>query len=275
MADEDEGVTVVGSGEARAMPNAFEFFARVGGAAELGGDALAKFREFKRRTMDAVEKLQLADSQVAAGGFSLTSAFDDSRGQMLFFRMDDAEEEPVRPGIVFSSLLRVTVRGIDRLPSEQAPEKISQLFDQLKDNGVEIASIQANAEAGEFDLADGFNAAPLAVFVIEDASELRRLARKRAFEAAKQSAAELADLAGVELGSVVSIQDVGSVAASPWTGFVQDPFDTPRGADEGKLRLTSRTMSEIAVRTRLRVRFELKAKNLAGERLSAKQGTPQ
>lgn len=261
-ATDDEGVTVIGSGEARGRPNAFEFFTRVGGSAELGSDALAKFREFKRRTAVAVEKLQLSDSDVAVGGFCLTSSADDQRERMHFFRLDDDAEGPFKAEIVFSSLVRVSVRGIDRLTEEQAAERISALFDRLKDGGVEIAPVQANTEASEFEVQDGFNASPAAVFVLEDATELRRLARRRAFDAAKENAEELARLAGVELGGVLSIQEVAGGAISPWMGFVQDPLETPRSAGDGKLRLTSRTMSEIPVRARLRVRFGLKQESL-------------
>jgi len=269
-AAEDEGVTVIGSGEARARPNAFEFFTRVSGSSELGGDALVKFREFKRRTTAAVEKLKLPDSDVAVGGFSLTSADAARYGQIQVFRIgDDGEEETLKPGIMFSSLVRVCVRGIDRLPEEQVPEKISELFDRLKDGGVSIQPVQANTDTAEFEVQDGFVAAPVVVFVLEDATELRRLARQRAFQAARTSAEELAKLAGVELGAVVSIQEV-SGEGDPWMEIVApDAFEPPQIARRGKLRLTSGTMSEIPVRARLRVRFGLKAESVAGEENAA------
>ena len=255
---EDEGVTVVGSGEASGKPNAFEFFTRIGGAAEMGADALTKFCEFKRRTAAAVEKLRLTDSDIAVGGFSLTSAND---GQTQFCRDGDGEDV-FKPEIVFSSLVRVCVRGIDRLPEEQVPKTISELFDRLKDVGVAIVPVQAQSSGGEFEIHDGFDAAPVTVFVLEDATELRRLARQRAFQAARQSAEEFARLAGLELGPVASIQEVGD-RGYPWMGmFVPDEFEVPQGATPGKLRMVSTTMSEIPVRSRLRVRFQLKPHGL-------------
>ncbi|HEV7222673.1 MAG TPA: SIMPL domain-containing protein [Pirellulales bacterium] len=269
---EDEGVTVVGSGEASGRPNAFEFFTRIGGAAELGADALTKFCEFKRRTAAAVEKLELSDGDVAVGGFSLTSAND---GQTQFCRGDDGEDV-FKPEIVFSSLVRVRVRGIGRLPDEQVPKTISELFDRLKDAGVAIVPVQANANLSlnEFDIQDGFDAAPVMVFVLEDATELRRLARQRAFQAARHSAEEFARLAGAELGPAVSIQEVNG-RAYPWMGmFVPEEFEAPQGETPGKLRMISATMSEIPVRARLRVRFQLKPQSLGSPQgsLSAAEG---
>jgi hypothetical protein len=250
---------VVGSGESRGRPNAFEFFTRIGASSELGSDALVKFREFKRRTSAAVEKLQLADSDVTFGGFSLTSSAVQQRGRMQVFRIDDGDEELFKPGIMFSSLVRVCVRGLDRLPDERVPEKISELFDRLTDGGVSIEPVQANAESGEFEIQDGFSAPPVAVFVLEDATELRTLARQRAFKAARQSAEELAILAGVELGPVISIQEVGG-QSEPWIEMlVEGDLAAPQIGRRGKLRLTSGAMSEIPVRASLQVRFSLKS----------------
>lgn len=259
-AADDEGVTVIGSGEARGRPNAFEFFTRISGASELGSDALVKFREFKRRTAEAVDKLQLVNGEVTFGGFSLTSAGNVRGRRVNMFRVDLDGEESFKPEIMFSSLVRVCVRGIDRLPEEQVPEKISDLLDRLKDGGVTIEAVQGNAETPEFEAHDGFGAPPVALFVLEDATEIRRLARKRAFEAARESAEELAQLAGLALGPVVSMQEVGG-QGEPWLDVLaQGAFEASQAGRRGKLRLTSSTMSEFSVRASLQVRFRLRAK---------------
>lgn len=253
----ESGVTVVGSGEARGKPNVLEFHTRLGGSGELSGDALVRYREFKRRTLESVEKLQQKQLAVAVGGTSLTAEGDPNQGFVHMFRMQAEPAANAKPGVTISSLMRISVRGIDELPEAKVLELSSDLYDRLTDGGVALESVQINAASAELDAEDGYGQPPLAVFVLEDATKLRELARERAFAAARESAERLARLAGVELGAVEAIQEM---TAEPEL-FV-DPFGDAQPAvpQRGKLRLASRTFAEIPVRVSLQVRFGLKSK---------------
>ncbi len=259
----DEGLTVVGNGEARGKPTAVEFYTRIGGAGELGADALTKFREFKRRTKLALDKQRFSEGDVQMAGFSFTSQNGSGDQNFLAFRMMEAEPPMGKPTVTFSSLARITLRGIDRLSEEEVLDTVSELSDRLADSGVTIQPVQTNTDANEFEVQDGFGNPPLAIFVLEDASELRELARERAFEAAQQSAERLARLAGAKLGPVLAIHENSGEPEQ----FV-DAFGNaaPRLGRRAKLRLTSSTLSELPVRVSLEVRFALRQQEIAPAR---------
>ncbi|HEV3022519.1 MAG TPA: SIMPL domain-containing protein, partial [Pirellulales bacterium] len=106
-----------------------------------------------------------------------------------------------------------------------------------------------------------YNLPLLATFVLEDAAELYELARRRAFQAARTSAAKLAELAELRLGPVEAMQELSAEAIpamETWQDLdleVEVPQQRAAAPQPAKLRLTSRTFNEIPVHVNLRVRF--------------------
>src|SRR5205085_168527 len=63
-AADDEGIRVSGVGQVLAKPNRLEIDVVAAGAAELTGDALVKYRESLKRTIDAFDQLKLKNLKV-------------------------------------------------------------------------------------------------------------------------------------------------------------------------------------------------------------------
>ena len=58
------GISVYGTGETSAKPDLVEISLRANASAELTADALVKYRDTKRRTLEAFEKLKLEKLEV-------------------------------------------------------------------------------------------------------------------------------------------------------------------------------------------------------------------
>src|SRR4051812_36487033 len=66
-----EGISVAGSGEVKAKPTTVELNATVSGDAELAADAIVKYRDARRRAVEALNGLKLEGLKVEGGGFSV------------------------------------------------------------------------------------------------------------------------------------------------------------------------------------------------------------
>src|SRR5690242_10514706 len=66
------GISVYGTGETVAKPDLVEISLRATAAAELTGDAIIKYRDTKRRTLEAFDKLKLEKLEIEELGVSLS-----------------------------------------------------------------------------------------------------------------------------------------------------------------------------------------------------------
>jgi uncharacterized protein len=89
------------------------------------------------------------------------------------------------------------------------------------------------------------------VFTVQDARELAASARRSAFSAARAKAEQLAELAGVALGSPTSIVEVE-------VGGPVVPFATARAAPMALEADAAVTSGELAVEVRLEIVFEVR-----------------
>src|SRR5437762_12046832 len=64
-----EGISVAGSGEVKAKPKVVEINATVSGDAELAADAIVKYRDARRRAVDALNGLKLEGLKIDTNGF--------------------------------------------------------------------------------------------------------------------------------------------------------------------------------------------------------------
>lgn len=259
-AQDDRGIAVTGSGEVRSLPSQIEFHAKLAGSGEIGGDALVKFQEFKRRSLEAVEGLGLENLKLEFGGFSVTQGGDPNQAyqQMVFLGGGgDVSAEVAKPEVAISSMFRITVGGIADMKKEEVLDLSTRLLDKLSDSGV---AVLPNQQAPSYDeIGDPYPMPALATFVLADAAALEDQARERAFASARASAERLAKLAGVKLGSVISIQELSGNSATYQYQYDEygEVYPGVVGGQSSAPRVASRTFAPVPVRVSLQVRFAL------------------
>ncbi|MBI3467758.1 MAG: SIMPL domain-containing protein [Planctomycetes bacterium] len=247
-ATEPDGITVLGTGEVSKMPDTMELHARIRGAAELGGDAIVKYVEAKRRTLAALERLKLKNFKAEAGGLSIAAAGDNAAQAETPPLIAPGQGPVAKTAIQFASTLRLTLSGIQDMPEEKLMQTVSQLLDTLQDAGVPVAPELADdvvyVNTPNLDRSEQ----PIANFLLENTSELRERAYQQAFASARSNAERLAKLAGVRLGRVQAIHEAQAQASDTGT-------ETPN--DWSKVRLASPKFAPVPVRVTLQVRFEI------------------
>ena len=254
-----DGIAVYGTGELSARPNMVEIDLHVSGKAELTGDALVKYRDAKKRVLEALEKLELKG--LSADELALTISSGNSLEQQQ--RMMNGMQQPIgKTQIDVSSLLRVRLKDVRQQPPEELIKTVGKLLDVAQDSGVTIgptaAEIQMNMRFGNY----ANNTAPVR-FVVTDLEQIREKAYEQAVADARSRATRLAKLHQVKLGSALSVQEI--LVAGDQRGVNQNvnpnvPNTRPvaEGEDE-EPRVTSTSLSNIPVQVKLLVRFAIQA----------------
>lgn len=255
---EDSGITVSGTGEVKAKPNVVEIDLQSAGTAELTGDAIVKFRDAKRRTIEAFAKLNMKNLQVQEQGISLSNPMGANPQQM--FVGNPGQAPGAKPQVEISRAIRLVLGDIQSMPEEELMETIGKLLDTAKDSGATVGASGASALLAR--MYGQQISTSMATFVLDNVSELRDQANQKAMEQARSRAERLAALAGVKLGPVIFVQEVGTPGSSEsspqqmWMA-IYGIRDTS-GKDE--LRVTSDKFAEIPVRVSLQVRFSIAQK---------------
>jgi uncharacterized protein YggE len=232
-AERARGISVLGTGEVRAKPNLVEIDLKAAAAAELSGDAIVKYRDTKRRMVQALESLKLKNFQISERGISLTNATDTTQMQQLLMR---GQPVPEKAQLQVSRLLRVSVSDIQNLPEEELMEMLGKIFDVAKDAGM----------AG---------AAPS--FVLDKLTELREQAYQKAVEDARARAQRLAHLTGLKLGPVAWVQELQVSGDDVSPGYSQPYAGYSTLSDTSGPRVTSPQFAEIPIRVKLQIRFDV------------------
>src|SRR5262245_19906819 len=98
-----DGIAVSGTGELSAKPTMVEIDLHLSGKAELTGDALVKYRDAKKRTIEALDKLKL--KELSTDEMALTISAGTSVEQQQ--RMMNGQGTVGKTQIEVSSTLRV------------------------------------------------------------------------------------------------------------------------------------------------------------------------
>lgn len=250
-----QGIVVSGSGEAIAKPTAVEFDLSISGNAEIFGDALVKFRDSKRRTLEALNALGLKDLSIEERGLSLARG-DAAEIQNRAMRGDTGAN--IKPKIEVLTRLRVKLGSIGDVPAEQVLETVGKLIDTARDAGNDIGPTTAEINMS-WRYGRQINGA-LARFVLEDFDKSREQAYQAAIDDARNRAERLARLTGVQLGPVESISEL-AVAGDDHSAnnnviyFNTYGMQNQEEPNKAKARITSDTLTEIPVRVRLQVRY--------------------
>jgi len=259
---EEGGITVSGTGEAKARPNQLEIDLNIAGAAELTGDALVKYRDAVRRTTQAFEQLGMEGLTVDARELSIANQLPGNAQQMAMVALGQAGAPAAKTQVTISRSLRLVLGGIRDMSEEELTETIGRLLDTARDSGAAIGQSESNALLAQM-MGRVSQAQSVVTYVVDDADQQREEAYREAFAQARARAERLAALAGAKLGPVVSVEEVADAPTSNTS--VQERMisaiygigDSSSSAEDA--RLTSDKLGDIPVRVTLRVRFALES----------------
>ncbi len=199
-----DGITVYGTGDLSTRPNWVEVDLNLSGKAELTADALVKYRDAKKRVIEAIEKLNVKNLSLDERGLSVSAGTPLEAQQRA---MNGMPQVPTKTQIEVASVLRVRVKDIRDLPPEDLIKTVGRLLDTAQDTGVTIgpsaAEVMRNMRYGNYS-----NNTTAVRFVVADLAEIREKAYEQAVADARSRAARLAKLNQVKLGGALSVQEV-------------------------------------------------------------------
>ncbi len=249
----DRTITVTGAGEIHARPSVVELVGIVKGDAELAEDAVVKYRDNRRRAVEAIEALAIDGLTIVGGGVSIKSGTEgDAQAAMLGRAMTVGSQK-----LAVTEPLTIRIEGIEKLSTEELIGILVRIVDAGKDAGVQIGGRQPSY----LELQMGVPAEQtLATFRLSQADGLQKEAYRAAVENARAQAEQLAELAGVRLGPVVKIDDATRPAG-------ESNEETPRdywsllyslsNSPNSKEGYSSQELAEIPVRAVLRISFAI------------------
>jgi uncharacterized protein YggE len=255
---EDPGITVTATGEATVKPNRMEIEVKASASAELTGDAVVKYRDGLRRAKEAFEKLKIENLQVEDRGMNVANGAVGATNNN-FVALNGGAPAAAKPEVNISKSLRLAVTGVDKLSEEQLIALVAKLLDTAKDAGVSPGGNSTNSLLMRMNGMAG--PTTMVTFIADDTTAARKKATADAFHQAHEKAQKLAELAGVTLGPVISMEDIGASAEkgmSMQERMVQMIYGGGDTASDDS-RLTSSLLIEMPVRVGLRVRFALQS----------------
>ena len=246
------GISVYGTGETVAKPDLVEISLRATASAELTGDAIIKYRDTKRRTLEAFDKLKLEKLEVEELGVSLSDQASAEQMQMMWRGMPATN---TKAKIEISSALQLRLSGIRDLTAEQVMETVGKLLDTAKDSGAAVGPTQTEMQMA-WRYGQQANST-LVRFIVRDLSKLREEAYENAVRDARTRAQRLAKLNGIKLGEVLSVQEMQvsgddqPVVTTPWGQQM------PSSKKTREPEISSEQFAEIPFRVKLLVRFTI------------------
>ncbi len=257
----NDGISVHGVGEQIAKPNLVEIDLFVAGKAELTGDALVKFRDAKKRLLEAIGKLNLPNLTTAERALTVTAGTPLDQQQRIINGMPQL---PVKTQIEVTSTIRRQLKDVSEVPTA-ADKSVSQRTRYTaQDAGVTVgpspAEVMRNARYGNY-----MTNTSAVRFVVTDIEAIREKAYEQAVADARSRAGRLAKLNHVQLGSAQGVQELqvaGDAHGSNTTvnAYVYYGMGQQSTAPEeiGDPRIVSSTASGIPVQVKLLVRFGIR-----------------
>jgi len=252
---------VSGTGEVKAKPNRAEIVLKSSGTAELTGDAITKYQDSMRRTMQAIEGLKLKSLELTSEGLGVATAGGQAGQQVVFNGGDQSAN--VKLEMAISRSLRVALTGIEKMPEDELIQTLARVLDAAQDSGAKLGNAaDQNAMMARMMGMTGTGSAAV-TFVLDGAEELREQAYQKAFAHAQSRAERLAKLAGAELGPVQAVSEAatgGSDPVSMQQRIMSAVYGVGVKSEKEDQRVTSEKFEEIPVQVTLQVRFALKPK---------------
>ncbi len=254
---EEQGIVVTGAGEVKARPNRAEIVLNTTGSAELTGDAITKYQDSLRRTLQAIEGLKLKSVEIKQEGLGVATAGGQQGQQVVFNGGNNANA--VKLEMAISRSLRVALTSIESMPEDELIQTLARVLDAVQDSGSKLGNASDPSSMVMRMIGQGGSGSSAVTFVLDGAEELREQAYQKAFAHAKSRAERLAKLAGVELGPVLAVSE--TVGGTGGEQSMQERMITAMygvgGGGKEDSRVTSDKFEEIPVQVALEVRFAL------------------
>jgi len=252
---EENGITVIGSGTVDARPDVAVVSGSISAEAELADDAITKFEAKKRSVLDAIKELGIKMLVIEESGVSINAATLDAQAAQMAAMRGEVPPD-LGPKISVSEALDIRLTGINDMEHSALMKMIASILNTGNDAGLEVGPPAMNM----IDIMrGGKQASSLASFKISDTDDLERIAYERAMKDAKEAGQRLAELAGAELGKIVSVSqelsdvEPGASSSSAYVALLMGAGSSPDGNDQ----FTSQTFQNISITVNLRVKFEM------------------
>jgi len=247
---QSQGITVVGRGAAEAGPTRVTITALVSAQAPVAGDAVVKYRDARRRAVDAIEGLEISGLSIEGEGFVLDSTVNQQQMQAIW---QGQAPQQIEGEVRVSEALRITIAGIEQMEEQALMDMLIRVLDTAKESGLTTGAAVTQRKR-QVMYGQSIDTA-LATFSVEDPAALRRQASEAAVADARAQAQRLAELTGVELGAIEAItpQEASSdkqVNAIYVYGMGQEPDDRDQHSRE--------QFGSIEVQAALQVRFAIR-----------------
>jgi uncharacterized protein YggE len=254
-ADNSDGITVIGNGEAKSRPTQVEISGLVAGDAELAADAIVKYRDAKKHAVDALNNLKLPSLAIESQGFTVNQAIDQNMQMQMMRGMNPGANAKAK--VQVAEQLRLVLKDLDKIENEKLMDTLLKVLDTAKDNGLVVGpGLPQNYYQMQMAMQQGRGGTSMITFKLPDPKDLRDAAYKDAMENAKTRAQRLADLSGVKLGKIVSIRE-GVVGGSPNVNISYDPYGNQMRSPSEGADLTSQMFTDIPMKVALTVQFEI------------------
>jgi uncharacterized protein YggE len=250
----DEGISVTGIATVKAKPTEVEIDGTISGEGELANDASVKYHDSKKKVTAGIEAMKNPDLTLKSDGSEVHEAVDPQQQQRIMQGMGGGETPKVR--VQISEHMVLKLKNIDKLDPDKLLETVLKLIDTSRDAGLTIGPPPATNYYQMQIQAQNGGADALVAFKIPDITDIQNDAYKQAIADAKAKAQRLADLSGVKLGKVRSVQDEQPAAQrqvfNPYIGMMTGGEDHATDKEA-----SSNSFGEIPVTVRLNVQFEI------------------
>ena len=254
----DERLNATGKAEVEMSPDRAVLGVAVTGTGEDPQDAMVKFRDNRRRAIEALEAVPLEGLTVEPMGVSLSYMYDQQELNQMRNGMPNAVAPT--PKIVVTERLRVVIPGLKAFEDEDAlVGAMQQVITTVRDQGLGLGQDPTAEMAG---YSYGYNAQPQTLFSYESTGAEAKLAtaRAEAVEDAKANAIKIAALIGATLGPIVSFSENVSL---PYEQTV-DMYGNRRGYTPNQQRgvvdddaVSSSLLGPATVRLTVSLRFAI------------------
>lgn len=220
------GITVTGAGSVAGRPGIVELSAVVSGEGELASDASVRYRDARRRAVDALERLKVSNLSIESDGVSVSQP--PVQQMAMLNQMTGASEVP-KQRIVVTETIRLVLKDVEGMDNVKVMDLLLRLVDTARDNGLQVGGSDQPGQPGR---------PTSVVYRLSNPSALKERAYKQAMEDARSRASALAELSGAKLGRIVSVREI----------------DLSEGRDR---TYESTVLGEVPVKVQLSVQFEI------------------
>ena len=255
----DERLNAAGEASFEVTPDRAVLVVAVSGSGEEPQDAMVKFRDSRRRAVEALQAVPVEGLTVEPQGVGLSYMYDQQELNQM--RNGQANAVAPTPKIIVSESLRVILPDLASYEDEDAlVAAMQQVITAVRDQGLGLGQ-NPTAEMASYNY--GYNAQPQTLFTFESTGieDRRAAARREAVEDARRNAQETAALIGATLGPIVSFSENVTVPAENTTdmygnrhGYNHMGRPTMPSADDA---ITSTLLGPATVRVTVSLRFAI------------------